>query len=133
VIATGGRINAYTAVSSGGNGDELEDGCFIATAAFGSIMDPHVKILRHFRNRYLKTSRLGRTFVNFYYKQSPAIAKAIQSNESLRQAVRTALLPVVGLSWVTLKLGLLPSMVLFLALAVFGCAFVAKKRTGAKR
>ena len=133
VIATGGRINAYTAVSSGGNGDGGGGGCFIATAAFGSIMDPHVKILRHFRNRYLKTSRLGRTFVNFYYKQSPAIAKAIQSNESLRQAVRTALLPVVGLSWVTLKLGLLPSMVLFLALAVFGCAFVAKKRTGAKR
>tara|TARA_B100000315_G_scaffold116233_1_gene106606 strand:+ start:38196 stop:39914 length:1719 start_codon:yes stop_codon:yes gene_type:complete len=131
VIATGGRINAYTAVYSGGNGDG--GGCFIATAAFGSIMDPHVKILRHFRDRYLKTSRLGRTFVNFYYKQSPSIAKAIQSNESLRQAVRTALLPVVGLSWVTLKLGLLPSMVLFLALAVFGCAFVAKKRTGAKR
>jgi hypothetical protein len=41
-------------------------GCFIATAAYGSYLDPHVRSLRRFRDETLMRSRLGRTFVAWY-------------------------------------------------------------------
>jgi hypothetical protein len=57
--------NYDTPVSTGGGGG----GCFIATAAYGSLVEPHVKILRDFRDRFLKTNIAGKSFVN------PIVAK----------------------------------------------------------
>jgi len=48
---------------SGGGGG----GCFIATAAYGSLMEPHVKVLRQFRQRFLLTNQVGKGLVNFFY------------------------------------------------------------------
>jgi len=48
---------------SGGSGG----GCFIATAAYGSLMEPHVKILRDFRDRFLLGNTLGDRIIRFYY------------------------------------------------------------------
>ncbi|MEK7285672.1 MAG: CFI-box-CTERM domain-containing protein, partial [Nitrospirota bacterium] len=42
--------------------------CFIATAAYGSYLDPHVQVLRNFRDRHLLTNRPGQIFVHFYYQ-----------------------------------------------------------------
>ena len=79
-------------------------GCFIATAAYGSLMEPHVKVLRQFRDRFLLTNAVGRTFVRLYYHYSPPIAKFISGQKSLRMVVRWGLLPLVGISWCLLKL-----------------------------
>jgi hypothetical protein len=43
-------------------------GCFIATAAFGSYMEPKVKLLRDFRDEYLLDSTPGKWFVKQYYR-----------------------------------------------------------------
>ena len=101
------------AYDGGGGG-----GCFIATAAYGSLMAPHVKILCEFRDRILLPNRFGKSFVDFYYKHSPPAANFIAEHGDLRAMVRVALVPVVGISWITLKLGLGPTLLLMLLLGI---------------
>ncbi|MDH5784448.1 MAG: hypothetical protein OEZ16_02435 [Chromatiales bacterium] len=69
--------------------------CFIATAAYGSYLDPDVAVLRKFRDDYLKTNALGSWFVEFYYEHSPPIANYIAQHEALRAIVRWMLTPIV--------------------------------------
>jgi hypothetical protein len=95
----------------GGDGDGGGGGCFIATAAFGSPMESQVKLLREFRDRFLLTNRPGKAFVNFYYTFSPPVADMITKHNTARIAVRWSLLPLVGMSWLALKLGLAVTMV----------------------
>ncbi len=96
--------------------------CFIATAAYGSPMEPHVKILRAFRDRILLVNAIGKGFVRLYYTYSPPIANFIANHDSLRTIVRVSLLPVVGVSWIALKMGFVATMALmfFLVAGLIG-------------
>ncbi len=99
-------------VGSGGN-------CFIATAAFGSYFDPSVKILRDFRDKFLFTNHIGQSFVNWYYKVSPPLADLISSREIIKTIVRILLLPTVGFAYLCLKVGVLPTLLVFFFTAAF--------------
>lgn len=81
--------------SGASNGEGSSSKCFIATAAFGSFLHPHVKVLRDFRDKYLITNAPGRAFVEFYYQHSPPIADYISKHKILRAVTRWALTPVV--------------------------------------
>ncbi|MFK7886055.1 MAG: choice-of-anchor D domain-containing protein [Gammaproteobacteria bacterium] len=74
---------------------DSDGGCFIATAAFGSYLDPNVQVLRDFRDDVLLTNGAGRKAVQFYYANSPMLADYIARHEGARTATRYALTPVV--------------------------------------
>lgn len=93
IPTTTSTISPTTTTIPPANGDG-GGGCFIATAAFGSTLDPHVKVLRNFRDRYLLTNSPGQAFVDYYYRHSPPVADVIRKHESLKFAVRWALVPV---------------------------------------
>ncbi|GMR19970.1 MAG: hypothetical protein BMS9Abin36_0565 [Gammaproteobacteria bacterium] len=73
-------------------------GCFIATAAFGSLWHPEVELLRQFRDQALLTNRAGQLFVKLYYATSPPLADIIRTNESLRAIFRAGLSPLLSIS-----------------------------------
>ena len=60
----------------------------------------------------------GKTLVAFYYAHSPAAADFIAEHAGLRAIVRVGLLPLVGLSWIALKTGLVPLIGFILVLGI---------------
>jgi hypothetical protein len=70
-------------------------GCFIATAAYGSYLDPDVQILQNFRDQHLLKNAPGRAFVRIYNRYSPHAASLIKDHDHLRTATRILLTPVV--------------------------------------
>jgi len=87
------------------NKTEEKKSCFIATAAFGSPLHPHVKVLRDFRDKFLMASQAGRKFVSLYYRYSPAVAEIISQHEILKRSIRIFLLPAIGFSYLMVHFG----------------------------
>ncbi len=83
--------------------------CFIATAAYGSYLHPHVAVLRSFRDNVLlgtfnitlfgKSVTIenipGKLFVKTYYRYSPPLADFIARKETVKFITRLFLTPVV--------------------------------------
>ena len=93
-----GNVSAPSSPALGVPGEGISSGdgrCFIATAAYGSYLDPHVNALRAFRDRWLATNPPGRAFVGLYYRWSPPVAEFIRRHEAARRATRWVLTPLV--------------------------------------
>lgn len=94
--------------------------CFIATAAFGSDMAPEVQAFREFRDEFLLSSRLGRSFVKFYYTYSPFYANLIAQSEIIRSVVRGLLWPFLFFARMSVAFGFWTTLlILSLALMSF--------------
>ena len=61
-------------------------GCFIATAVYG-YHNYKLEIFRNFRDRILLKNKLGKIFVQFYYRVSPNIANYIRKRKLLKKFV----------------------------------------------
>lgn len=70
---------------------EQKEGCYIATAVYGSYDAPEVIILRRFRDESLKKSALGRAFISAYYKFSPSVAERLKNAKRTNAFVRSIL------------------------------------------
>ncbi len=108
---------------SGAGGEEeksfWELDCFIATAAYGSPLHPHVEALRDFRDEYLMQNKLGRWLVAQYYRYSPFIAKQVAKSKILKVAVRSHLLPLVAVSYSTIRFGPIITGIVLMLIFVF--------------
>ena len=78
--------------------EEEDEGCFIATAAYGTDTAQEIDILREFRDEILLPSSIGAQFVSFYYRTSPPIADFISQHDVLRTIVREGFVdPIVAI------------------------------------
>ena len=112
----------------GGGGDGGGGGgCFIATAAYGSLLEPQVVLLQQFRDNFLLTNRPGTFFVTQYYRYSPPIADFIAEHSILRAITRFFLYPLVGVA--ALLLSPQPSLLLIVLMTIFAIAFFFRGRT----
>jgi hypothetical protein len=71
------------------------DACFIATAAYGSLLANDVEMLRRFRDRMLRRTVVGELAVETYYTFGPTLAGVIGESDLLRATARSALAPLV--------------------------------------
>jgi len=119
-------VTTQTAPASDSGGKK----CFIATAAFGSPMERHVQILRDFRDRYLLNFQLGQKFVKLYYRISPPIADTISKNEALRMITRWCLMPFIGIAYLTVLFGIVPTLLVLTIsiLMLFSFVWLSRKR-----
>ena len=70
-------------------------GCFVATAAYGSAMEPEVGALRTVRDALRPRSPLFAAATDLYYRSGPAAAAVIARSDVARAVVRTILGPAV--------------------------------------
>ncbi len=119
-----GSDQSFTTLTGGGgdDGGGGDGGCFIATAAYGSPMGRHVKLLRDFRDRFLLTNPMGRAIIYLYSTYSPSVADFIARHDALCLMVRWSLLPLVSVSWMALNIGLSVTLLFMGLLICFICA-----------
>ena len=98
---------------------EKKGGCFIATAAYGTPVHPHMEIFRNFRDRYLMNNKLSRAFVELYYKYSPFFAKIIAKNKLLKMAVQINLIPLVIFSYSMVHFGPIITAIMLVFIFIF--------------
>ena len=73
-------------------------GCFIATAAYGSEMEPQVAALRSLRDTLRPRSGLVAAAVDLYYRSGPAAAAVIGRSDTARALARRLLGPAAELA-----------------------------------
>jgi hypothetical protein len=71
---------------------EAKEGCFIATAVYGSADVHQVTTFRKFRNDVLSSSVVGRLVIRIYARFSPSVAVRISRRRKLRAFIRYVML-----------------------------------------
>lgn len=124
-------IDRYTAMPGEVVGLLDKQKCFIATAAFGSPMEPHVELLRNFRDQVLGKFSLGKKFIRFYYQNSPPVAEFIAQSDVLRTLVRGVLWPVILFAELALNWGVAAAVAVYAA--GLAALFMLVQRSRARR
>jgi len=75
---------------------EGSEGCYIATSVYGSYDCPKVRVLRHFRDEYLKMHKPGRAFIKIYYALSPGLVRILGGKKWFNSMFRLILDPFVA-------------------------------------
>ena len=75
----------------GDDDDDSSDGCYIATAVYGTYDSPELWVLRRFRDYGLRKSKIGTAFVQFYYAVSPRLVRRFRNAERVKRASKSVL------------------------------------------
>lgn len=79
--------SSYTPTSK----QKMNEGCYIATMAYGDYNHPQVLTLRRFRDDVLLKSIFGRLFVKIYYYVSPKLVWLLRDSETVNTFIRKIL------------------------------------------
>lgn len=90
--------------------------CFVATAAYGSSLEPKLNTFREFRFKRLLPYSWGRKFVKWYYHYGPYLARYIHDKPVMRAGARVLLWPAYGFTRIALSFGIYPAIAFTLAL-----------------
>lgn len=71
--------------------------CFVATAAYQDEHHPDVNYLRAFRDETLSKSRLGRSFIEWYWRTGPRLAKFVEGKPVIRSLAKFSIGVIVKL------------------------------------
>lgn len=71
--------------------------CYIATMAYGYYDHPKVVTLRQFRDNHLIKHRMGRWFIDKYYRYSPKLVKQLAGKKRVNQFIRKVLDQIIKL------------------------------------
>lgn len=85
------KISLYRTASYDTGGNSSSEGCYIATAVYGSYEAPEVLILRKFRDTVLKRYLLGEVLISFYYFVSPSIAQMLKGKKRINYMIKMIL------------------------------------------
>jgi len=80
-------------------------GCFVATAAYGSEMEPEVAALRSARDELRPRSPLFAAAIELYYRSGPAAAAVIKRSDTARTLARRLIGPLADLAEAASSLG----------------------------
>jgi len=106
-----------------------DEGCFIATAAFGYYDAPQVQLLRDFRDHYMLSHFSGRWFVKQYYTHGPRAARYIERHPEWKSAVRVALLPLIAMAWILFKASwLMQAVIIVSGMTMLGALYLRRKK-----
>lgn len=75
VRGTRASVEAGESVISNDGAPPKSEGCYVATAVYGSYDCPEVWTLRRFRDDILRPTTAGRAFIKLYYRVSPTLVK----------------------------------------------------------
>jgi len=115
-LSSFGVFEPVPAATSGGGGGG--GGCFIATAAYGSPLEPQVDLLRAYRDGYLVHRAWGRLLLKAYYTLSPVPADFISNKPNIRAVVRMALAPIIASAGEGGRRGVLPVAMGFIVIMI---------------
>lgn len=86
------RQKVSTEIKSGNTRMHIESKsggtCFVATAAYQDTQHPDVVYLRNFRDQTLVRYAKGRTFINWYWRVGPNLARYVDCHPVLRTPAR---------------------------------------------
>jgi len=69
-----------------------QEGCYIATACYGSDKANEVLVLRKFRDVHLNMHFWGRCFIRLYYQYAPYVAEKLKNKAAINNFIRIHLL-----------------------------------------
>ncbi|MDH5218866.1 MAG: right-handed parallel beta-helix repeat-containing protein [Gammaproteobacteria bacterium] len=104
-VELGDKVLSNSSMTLSATPDEIRpypvlpnEGCFIATATYGSYDAKQVQIFRDFRDQFLLTNAVGAEFVKLYYQYGPAAASYLNEHPVLKPVMQALLYPYLLLA-----------------------------------
>lgn len=96
---TGQKVTSDIKTGAGNMRIESKTGatCFVASVAYDDPNHPDVMFLRGYRDNVLSKSKNGQSFIAWYWRNGPKLAKIVVRSVVLRKAAKLVISGIVGL------------------------------------